>query len=127
MKLKIRKEKGFILLEILISIVVFSAGILFLVQSLSMIIKSNKKLIANSYAYNTIDNLLNRLQVQGLELVKVSGNNIAENLNWQINLNSQDEWLKEIVVEIYPDIKINEKKYSFSYISINPEIIPSSF
>ncbi|MBI4845716.1 MAG: hypothetical protein HY810_04485 [Candidatus Omnitrophica bacterium] len=54
-------NSGFILLEILVSLVILTVGIFFLIQSLSFIITSNDYVRCVQIAPNIADNVLNRL------------------------------------------------------------------
>jgi len=55
-----KKNKGFILFEILVSLTILSAGILFLIKSLSLITKNNQQIRNHSLAVLALNNYRNR-------------------------------------------------------------------
>ena len=99
MRVNTKKTKGFILIEILVSLLVLSAGILFLVKSLSMITKSNSQIRNNRLAYIVIDNIYNRLY---------SGDTIQpakilidqKEFSWDYTITNPAEKLKNIIVKV---------------------------
>jgi type II secretory pathway pseudopilin PulG len=92
--------KGFILIEILVSILIFSAGVLFLIQSLSGITRSNQQISDNYYSLLLIDNLFNRL-ASGEILASTGTQTISNKIFiWQIDYSNSLEGLKEIMVKV---------------------------
>ena len=95
-----KSRQGFILIEILVSLLVFSVGVLLLVQSLSNIIKSNQHIRDNYFAMLLMDNLLNRLYAK--EPIALTGIESMSNKNfaWKIDYSNSPEGLKEILVKV---------------------------
>ena len=54
-------KQGFLLMEVLVALAIMAAGILFLLQSFSGIIRSNRQLRNNQSAFALIDAVYNRL------------------------------------------------------------------
>ncbi len=98
--MKKKSAQGFILIEILVSLLVFSLGVLFLVQTLSAITQSNQHIRDNYSAMLLIDNLLNRLYAQetiapqGIQAIQ------GKEFTWQIDYRTTLEGLKQILVKV---------------------------
>ncbi|MCK5494518.1 MAG: hypothetical protein KAJ14_15520 [Candidatus Omnitrophica bacterium] len=99
MKTKLKSHKGFILIEILVSLLLFTAGILFLVKSLSMITKSNKQIRENRLAYILIDNVYNQLY-SGEPVYP--GKVILDNKEffWDLAVNNTGDGLKHVALNV---------------------------
>ncbi len=54
-------NQGFLLMEVLVALAVMATGVLFLLQSFSVIVRSNRQLRNNQTAYRLIDAIYNRL------------------------------------------------------------------
>ncbi|MFH1062362.1 MAG: prepilin-type N-terminal cleavage/methylation domain-containing protein [Candidatus Omnitrophota bacterium] len=95
-----KSKQGFILVEILVSLLVFSVGVLLLIQSLSNITKSNQNIRDNYFAMLLIDNLLNRLYAK--EIIAPLGIESMSNkdFTWQIDYSNSLEGLKEILLKV---------------------------
>ena len=98
--MKKKSAQGFILIEILVSLLVFSVGVLFLVQTLSSITQSNQHIRDNYSAMLLIDNLLNRLYAkepiapQGIQNIQ------GKDFTWEIDYSSTLEGLKQIILKV---------------------------
>jgi type II secretion system protein I len=94
-----QRQKGFVLIEILVSIVLLSAGILFLVQSLSLITKSNSQIRNNRLAFLLIDNIFNRLYSnEQISPGKVILNN--QEFDWELQTSNSSDALKQITLKV---------------------------
>lgn len=99
--MKHKKQKdGFILLEILVALVVLAVGILFLIQALSKITNSNKRIRDNQFALMQIDNIFNRLysgeELSGDEFLQFDGKKFFYKLYTSV----LSEKLQKITIEI---------------------------
>ncbi|MBU1087758.1 MAG: hypothetical protein KKD05_09630 [Candidatus Omnitrophica bacterium] len=106
--MKQKTAQGFILIEILVSVMVFSVGVLFLVQTLSQITKSNQHISDNYNAMLLIDNLLNRLSSQ--EVLAASGTEPIQDkaFAWQIDYSNSLEGLKQVILRVTWQTKARE-------------------
>ncbi len=99
MSIKARKAKGFILIEILICLVLLSAGILFLVRSLSVITRSNMQIRNNRLAYLLLENIYN--QLYSGEQISPGKVILDENeYQWDFSIDNTHGKLKRITVKI---------------------------
>ncbi len=94
-----KKAAGFILIEILVSLLILSAGILFLVRSLSAITKSNQQIRNNRLAYLLIDNIYNRLYSGEQILPGKVVLNKKEYL-WDFSVNNTDDRLSHLTIKV---------------------------
>ena len=87
-------------MEILTSLLIFSLGIVILIQSLSNVIRSSQDIRDNYKAMLLIENILNRM-ISDEELALTGQQIIQEKVfNWQIESASSAEGLKTITVTI---------------------------
>ena len=99
MSKKTKKLKGFILIEILVSLLLLATGILFLINSLSVITKSNRRIRSNRTAYMLIDNVYNQLYSgEYIPPGKVSLDN--QEYFWSLTVNDTGDGLKNLVVNV---------------------------
>lgn len=98
--MKKKSERGFILIEILVSLLIFSVGVLLMVQSLSAITKSNQHIRDNYFAMLLIDNLLNRLYAGEIIASTGSESMSSKDFSWQIDYSNSLEGLKEIWLKV---------------------------
>ena len=94
-----KKNKGFILIEILVSLLLLSVGILFLIRSLSTITKSNSQVRDNRLAYLLIDNIYNSLYSQeqitpGIVLLD------GKEYLWDFTVNNTGDGLKHLAINV---------------------------
>ncbi len=99
MKNKTKNTPGFILIEILVSLLLMTTGILFLINSLSTITKSNHKIRNNRLAYTLLDNVFNQLY-SGEAIIpgKVVLNN--KEFFWDFAENKTDDGLSHILINV---------------------------
>jgi len=114
-----KSAQGFILVEILVSLLVFSLGVLFLVQTLSSIIQSNQYIRDNYSAMLLIDNLLNRLSLK--ETIAPCGIQNIQNKNftWGIDSLTTLEGLKLVILKVNWHSKLRDYSTVFKYQIIN--------
>ncbi|MBU1043222.1 MAG: hypothetical protein KJ915_02350 [Candidatus Omnitrophica bacterium] len=95
-----KTAQGFILIEILISVLVFSIGVLFLVQTLSAITQSNQHISDNYSAMLLIDNLLNRLYAR--EVIAPIGIQSfqGKDFSWEIDYSNSLDGFKQVVLRV---------------------------
>jgi len=98
--MKRKKYQGFILIEILVSLLVFSVGVLFLVQTISSIVQSNQHIRDNYSAMLLINNLLNRLYAKEIILPQGVKTIQGKDFNWDINYQITLEGLKQIFFKV---------------------------
>jgi len=77
--------KGFVLLEVLVSLLVFSIGIVFLIQSLAHLIQSSKTVRENQIAYHIIDNALNRFYSRELDGPSGQTSIAGDDYSWELD------------------------------------------
>ncbi|MFH2139094.1 MAG: prepilin-type N-terminal cleavage/methylation domain-containing protein [Candidatus Omnitrophota bacterium] len=87
----IKKKPGFILLEVLVSLVILTAGILVLIRSLSNIVKSNTIIQTNTVAVLLVDNLFTRIDSDE----KIDDENSMEILGKQFFWQQQTTTIKD--------------------------------
>lgn len=97
--MKRKKDNAFILIEILVSLLLLTSGILFLIKSLSMITKSNQQLRNNRLAFILIDNIYNQLYSQ--EPI-IPGKVILNNKEffWDFTVNNTGDGLSQLSVNV---------------------------
>jgi type II secretory pathway pseudopilin PulG len=112
--------RGFLLIEILVSLVVLTAGVLFLVRSLSGILRSNRHVNNNQQAFLLIDNLLNRLYAG--EKTGYLEEMVRDNPEFLCSLETteMDEHLLNITLSVRWRPKENSSGVFFSHVVINP-------
>ncbi|MCG2712991.1 MAG: prepilin-type N-terminal cleavage/methylation domain-containing protein [Candidatus Omnitrophica bacterium] len=99
MSTKTKKTNGFILIEILVSLVVLSVGILFLVRSLSMITKSNSQIRNNCLSYLLLDNIYNQLYSKE----QISPGKVfldKKEFLWDLTVNNTSDILKNLTINV---------------------------
>jgi len=99
MNAKAKKTEAFILIEILVSLLVLSAGILFLVRSLSTITKSNRQIRNNCLAYLLIDNIYNQLY-SGEQILPGKVILDKKEFFWDFTGNITDDRLKDLTIKV---------------------------
>ena len=99
MRTEAKKTAGFILIEILVSLLLLSAGILFLVSSLSEITKSNSQIRNNRLAYLLIDNIFNQLY-SGEQILPGKVLLDKKEYLWDFTENNTDDGLKHLTINV---------------------------
>ena len=114
MSTKQKKHNGFILIEILVSLLLLASGILFLVRSLSMITKSNHQLRNNRLAYILIDNVYNQLYsgeqiLPGMVIID------DKEFFWDLTVNNTGDGLRHLTVNVSSGVGETSTSVSLSH------------
>jgi type II secretion system protein I len=104
---------AFVLIEILTSLVIFSISIVFLVQGLSQITKSDQNIRDNSKAMLMAENLLNRIYAG--EQVSPSGSQEISGRIFKWEIADQDDLngLKNLIIKISWTARFIDYKFDF--------------
>ena len=94
-----KKADGFILIEILVSLLILSSGILFLVRSLCMITKSNSQIRNNRLAYLLIDNIYNQLY-SGEQILPGKVILDKKEYLWDLTVNNTGDRLRHLTINV---------------------------
>lgn len=116
-----KTKKGFILLEILVAMAVLSAGVLFLVQALSLIVRSNQLVRKNQFAALLIDNIYNRFYSQEDLPLEDEITFMEQPFRWEADISLVEERLKKIMLRV----SWQERNKPF-YIEISRLVIDNS-
>lgn len=113
------KNNAFILIEILVALLILTVGVLFLIQALSTITRSNTRIRNNRLAILLIDNLYNRIY-SGEEIMpgEISLNN--KSFIWNIDVKNKEELLKNLIINVTWQRGKTEHKFSIEHTIIKP-------
>ncbi|MFH1094283.1 MAG: prepilin-type N-terminal cleavage/methylation domain-containing protein [Candidatus Omnitrophota bacterium] len=117
MRARTKKNNGFILIEILVSLLLLSAGILFLVQSLSMITKSNQQIKNNRLAYLLIDNIYNQLY-SGERILPGKVILDKKEYFWEFTVDNTSDILKHLTITVNWDTNTSSSTASLTHSAI---------
>lgn len=113
-------NKGFILLEVLVSLIVLTTGILFLMQTLSGIVRSNQMVKENALAVLEVDNIFNRITAKEDIDIALPGLLDDDKFSIRREIVGVSSFLKEMMIEIQWKDRSNVKsvKYNRSIIDV---------
>jgi len=111
---------GYILIEILVSLVIFAAGILFLIQALSRITRSNLQLRNNQIAVMLIDNMFNRLY-SGEEFSERNDTTVSGKVfSPSIDITTLTDNFKKVSIKVSWQERRRTISTSFTHVMIDP-------
>jgi len=114
-----KKNKGFILFEILVSLTILAAGILFLIRSLSLITKNNQQIRSHSLAVLAINNYRNRNLDEETPLTKKEYSIAGRSFFCEPTVSQLQDKLKKVTMLVWWPQGNKKNKATFSYSLIN--------
>ncbi len=113
--------RGFILLETLVALVILVVGILFLINSLSLIIKCNTQIRNHALAAILADNILTRIET-GETIERQSEQEISGKVfRWELDELTISDKLNNFLIKIFWQDGKQSGSTTFSGVFFDPE------